>query len=62
LGDLARLLTLRRPQNDLGALHQLYRRTFRLLNGLQQLIFLILKGSNVYCYFGTSSKLVLAFC
>ena len=59
--DLARLLALRRLQNDLGSLHQLYWRTAGLLNGLQQLIFLILKGSNVYCRFGTSSRLVLAF-
>ena len=61
LRNLTRLLALRRLQNDLGSLHQLYRRTARLLNGLQQLIFLILKGSNVYCRFGTSLKLVLAF-
>jgi hypothetical protein len=49
-------------QNDLGSLYQLDWRTACLLNCLQKLIFLILKGSNVYCRLGTSSKLVLAIC
>ena len=35
LRDLTRLIAFRRLQNDLGSLHQLYRRTTRLLNGLQ---------------------------
>ncbi len=59
LPDLTRLLVLHRLQNDLGSLYQLDWRTAGLLKGLQKLIFLILKGSNVYCRFGTSSKLVL---
>jgi hypothetical protein len=49
-------------QNDLGSLYQLDWCTTCLLNGLQKLIFLILKGSGVYCRFGTPSKLVLVIC
>ena len=62
LPDLTRLQAFRRLQNDLRSLYQLDWRTAGLLKGLQKLIFLILKGSNVYCRLGTSSKLVLAFC